>query len=139
MNKKFVYPYGFRWVIISLILVSLCFIFNGLVLIDEIYFFLLYTFVVTGLFLPVKFLLYKRLDESVDHPLLPAVDLEGEPASILRTIFIVIVVLLGIAFPFLILAFMDPLTWFVSLTGFIAGINLPEPILYIYSSIGKKK
>jgi hypothetical protein len=113
--------------------------FNGIFLNDRISFFLLYTSIVTGLFLSVKLYLYSKLNEDVDHPLMPSIDLEGEPGSILRVIFLIILVLFGFALPFLVLAFVDPITWFALLTGFIAGINLPELILYTYSFFEKRK
>jgi hypothetical protein len=35
--------------------------------------------------------------------------------------------------PFALLLILDPRGWFISITGFIAGINIPEIVLYLYS------
>lgn len=49
-------------------------------------------------------------------------------------LFIILVVFLGISLPFLLLLLVDPLIWFLIITSFIAGINIPEIIFYFRSA-----
>jgi hypothetical protein len=59
---------------------------------------------------------------------------DEEPASKRYVLFIISVLILGLSLPFLLLFFVDPLIWFLIITSFMAGINIPEIILYIKST-----
>jgi hypothetical protein len=137
LSKKFIYPYSLRWILISFLLTFSCFVLAAFSLGEKIPLFLFYTLIVAALFIPIKHSLYRRLKGTIDHPLIPTIDPEAEPSSVLNLVLLVAVVVLGLAVPFLILAFVDPVTWFILLLGFIAGINLPELILYSYSRLQK--
>ena len=55
LSKKFIYPYGSRWILISFILVCSCFILATFSLGERIPLFLLYTLIVTAMFVPIKY------------------------------------------------------------------------------------
>jgi len=59
---------------------------------------------------------------------------DEEPASKRYVLFIISVLILGLSLLFLLLFFVDPLIWFLIITSFMAGINIPEIILYIKST-----
>jgi hypothetical protein len=137
LSKKFIYPYNPRWILFSFILTCSCFILAAFSLGEKIPLFSVYTLIVAAMFIPIKYSLYRRLKEKIDHPLIPTVDPEAEPGTVLNTILLVTIVILGLVVPFLILAFVDPITWFILLLGFIAGMNLPELVLFAYSHLNK--
>jgi hypothetical protein len=133
------YPYSVRWVLLSLVLVSACFILAFFALAQYYLLFLFYTIAVAFPSILVKYFLYRKLKTAGDNPLIPIIDVEGESVSNLSIALIVILVFLGFAFPFVLLLLTDPITYFAVILGFVAGINLPEVILYAYSHSKKIK
>lgn len=133
LEKKFSYPYSMKWIVISLVLTFFSFVFAIIYLSGYVFLFLLYTGIVTALLTLVKYSLYSKFGKVVDTPLFPPLDMDEEPHSGWMVIFLVVLIFLGLIVPFLMLAVVDPVTWFTLLIGFVAGINIPELILYAYS------
>ena len=137
MQKKFNYPYDAKWILISLVLIISCFVFAILFLGEHVFLYLFYTAIVSLLFLWIKYSLYSKLDKFMDNPLLPPLDLDDEQHSIWIVILLIALIFSGLVVPFLMLAFIDPITWFALFVGFIAGMNMPEIILFFYSRMQK--
>lgn len=45
---------------------------------------------------------------------------------------LILIVAVGLFIPFILLLFLDPLTLLVLVNGYVAGVNLPEIILFLY-------
>ena len=137
LEKRFCYPYSMKWIAISLVLTSFSFAFAIIYLSVYVSLFLLYAGIVTALLTVVKYSLYSKFGKFVDTPLFPPLDMDEEPHSGWTVIFLVVLIFLGLIVPFLMLAIVDPVTWFTLLIAFVAGINIPELILYAYSQSQK--
>jgi predicted membrane channel-forming protein YqfA (hemolysin III family) len=59
---------------------------------------------------------------------------DEERTSKRYVLYIILVLILGLSLPFLLLFLVDPLMWFLIITSFVAGINIPEIILYVRSA-----
>lgn len=90
--------------------------------------YILFSFVFTVFFFFIKVKLYS---ENIRQPYKME---DEEPASKRYVLFIISVLILGLSLLFLLLFFVDPLIWFLIITSFMAGINIPEIILYIKST-----
>lgn len=132
MENTFKYPFSFRWIVLSLILVILSVILVLAALGTHIILFLVLMLPQTVLFTIIKYKLYKKIDVVNSNPLL-FFSLDGEGGS-LCAVMLVSIVLFGFAFPFILLFLLEPVMWFVSVLSFVAGINLPELFLYFYKS-----
>lgn len=125
------YPFGKGWVYLSVLLAGASIGIALLVLKD--FFSLLYYFIFTGnltaIVLLLKFYLYSREREGDS--------LEGEEGTGKRRLWSLIV-LWGLAFlamlslPIFSMV-LQPFWWFTLFSGFVAGVNIPEIILYVYS------
>jgi uncharacterized membrane-anchored protein YhcB (DUF1043 family) len=94
----------------------------------EILVYILLSFIFTVFFFFVKVRLYSgNIRQSYKTE-------DEEPASKRFILLIILVLIFGISLPFLLLFLVDPLIWFLIITSFIAGINIPEIILYINST-----
>lgn len=94
----------------------------------EILVYIMLSFIFTVFFFFVKVRLYSgniRQSYKIE---------DEEPVSKRFILLIILVLIFGISLPFLLLFLVDPLIWFLIITSFIAGINIPEIILYIKST-----
>lgn len=127
MNLKFEYPHTWKWVLFSCLLVTLSIVFVLSVLRDlfSIFMYIIFTFIFTISFFFIKIKLYSKKTAQ-------KYGMEAEePASRRLVFFIILVLVFGVSLPFLLLLFVDPLICFLIITGFIAGINIPEIVIYI--------
>lgn len=131
-KKTFQYPYSFRWILLSFILVCVSLILAIIVLGIKIHLFIIISLPQFLLFLAIKYRLYTSLDVVDGNPLLFFGEGEDvEKRSSLYTVMLIFLAFFGFALPFILLFVMEPLMWFVSLLSFIVGINGPELILYL--------
>jgi hypothetical protein len=124
------YPHTRKWVLFSGLLVAFSVVFVLLVISDvvEIFLYIALSFVFTVFFYFVKIKLYSgntRQQYKTE---------DEEPASNRFILLIILILILGLSLPFLLLFVFDPLIWFLIITSFIAGVNIPEIILYIKST-----
>jgi hypothetical protein len=88
-----------------------------------------YTSVMAGIF----FLLKRRLYVMKSRDELKSPVAEEEELSARFLYFLMLGLIIALFVPFILLLFLEPLSWFLSITGFIAGINIPEIFLYLCS------
>ena len=126
------YPYSKKWVFFSCVFVALSITFTLYVSHDPIsmLLFFSYTSIMAGIFFLLKLRLYVM--KSQQEPRSPFAEEEELPARFLY--FSILVLITALFVPFVLLLFLEPLSWFLSLTGFIAGINIPEIFLYLCST-----
>ena len=111
-------------------LIVAAFIFTVLVLSDpiSILLFFVYTFIFAAIFFALKFRLYSmKTQEEMESRYTEA----GEEYSKRYFLVLLLILIFALFLPFLLLMFLDPLSWFSSITGFIAGVNIPEVVLYL--------
>jgi len=142
-SKKAVYeyPYSKKWVLVSCILVavSLLFTFLAVILLGidpiSVLLFLAYTSIFATIFFLLKFRLYTmKTREELESRF------TQEEETPKRHLLILLLILIASVFlPFSLLLILDPINWFMSITGFIAGINIPEIVLYLYFKRTKGK
>jgi uncharacterized membrane protein len=126
------YPYSKKWVFFSCVIVALSVAFTLYVSHDPIsmLLFISYTSIMAGIFYLLKLRIYVMKSQE---ELKSSVAEEEEPSA--RLLYFLVLVLIAALFvPFVLLLFLEPLSWFLSLTGFIAGINIPEIFLYLFST-----
>lgn len=154
-NKHFEYPFSKIYVFVSVFLAGLSISFATVVLMGEesvlfsfgdisfmipaLLMYFLFTSILTLVILALKFYLYsmKWKKRGETHPL----ESEGKASrSLWRSVLIPLLILTIAALfsPLILLALLRPLWWFISISGFIAGVNVPEIILYVYSRRGVK-
>lgn len=132
--KEFRYPFSFRWILLSSILICACVVLAIMILGINIYIFVITSLPQILIFFAIKYKLYKSLDVIDGNPLLFFGEGEDvEKRGFLYTILLVLLVFFGFALPFILLFVMTPLMWFIALLSFIVGINAPELILYTLS------
>lgn len=131
------YPYSKKWVFFSCVLTVLSITFTLLALSDpiSILLFFAFTFILAGIFFLLKLRLYSM---KTEHELGSHFALEEK---VPRRFFVILLLVLFVALflPFLLLLILEPLSWFISITGFIAGVNIPEVFLYLYFRRGEKR
>jgi len=131
------YPYSRKWVLLSCVLVAATITITLFGLTDRLSFllFLVYTLILTTIFLVLKFYLYSTKTEEKLESLHVEEErrLRGENPLKRPIVALLIALIIGLSLPFCLLLFLSPFTWFLFLTGFIAGINIPEIILYVYA------
>jgi len=91
----------------------------------SVFLYILLSFVFTVFFYFIKVKLYS---ENIRQPYKMG---DEEPVSNRFLLLIILLLIFGISIPFLLLFFVDSLLWFLIITSFMAGINIPEVILYI--------
>jgi hypothetical protein len=150
MNNHFEYPFSKGYVFLSAVLIGLSIFIATFILIGEepipfwigninfmipaLLLYFLFTAILSLIMLILKFHLYSiRWARTVDS-YSPESE-ETDSGSIWKSIFIplLILIIIALSLPLILLALLRPLWWFISLSGFIAGINIPEIILYVYS------
>lgn len=126
------YPYSKKWVFFSCVIVALSITFTFYVSHDPIsvLLFFSYTSIMAGIFFLLKLRLYVMKSRQELNS--PVVEEEELPARFLY--FSILVLVTALFVPFVLLLFLEPLSWFLSLTGFVAGINIPEIFLYLCST-----
>lgn len=132
LGKAFRYPFSRRWVILSLILSVSSFVLAFLVLGFHVYFFLVLALPQVLLFTFVKNRLYRKIDATDLNPLLYFGG--GGDGGIIYVVMLISLVFFGFALPFILLLFLEPVIWFVSILSFVFGINFPELILFTLMS-----
>ncbi len=130
------YPYSKYWVFLSCVFVFVSLLVSVYVFYGEpilIALFLIYTIVLASIFFLIKLRLYskKRL-ESVESEFESSTISERSYVRPIYTLMAALIVALFL--PFILLLFLSPMGWFLSIVGFIAGINVPEIVLYFYST-----
>lgn len=135
---EFKYPHTRKWVMFSCLLIALSVVFVLFVLGDlfSILLYILFSFVFTVFFYFIKARLYSASTRQ------PRENEDEERGSRRYVLLIILVLILGLSLPFLLLFFVDPLIWFLIITSFMAGVNIPEIILYhksIRSYRGRKE
>jgi len=90
-----------------------------------------YTLVFAAIFFVLKFRLYsmKTQEEMEGHYTGGATEAEG--ASKRYFLVLLFILVFALFLPFFLLMFLEPLSWFSFITGFVAGINIPEVVLYL--------
>lgn len=130
------YPFSKKRVLFSCVLVATTIGFTFYALTDpfSIFLFFVYTLLLTAIFLVLKLHLYSTEAEKLESPHFEKKYASQEKNTLKRQITVLLILLIFALFlPFSLLLFLNPFTWFMSITGFIAGINIPEIILYIYA------
>lgn len=129
---RYIYPYSKRRVLFSCVLVIVSIIFAFLTLRDltSVLLFCVYAFLFTTIFLVLKFYLYSKKAQEKLGP--SYVQEENRSWGLPFAISLVVIAgFLPVFFLLLLLLFLPPLTWFTFIVGFIAGVNIPEIILYL--------
>jgi len=88
----------------------------------------LFSFAFTIFFYFIKAKLYSESTPQQDETE------DGEHASKRYALYMILALILGLSSLFLLSLFVDPLIWFLIITSFMTGINIPEVILYIQST-----
>lgn len=128
-KKSLVYPFSRKFAYYSLFL-SATSVFITLALFRDSSVLLVYFLFVTALtvfFLLVKYRLYRKRTEKLFEQQLSS-EKEGLKLSTL-----VITIVAGLIVVLTLYFILGPLYWFIFIDGFVAGVNLPELILYSYS------
>jgi len=124
LKFKYEYPHTWKWVVFSGFLSLLSLIFAVFALNDLslllMYFLSVTVFTVFFFFLKLK--IYSRKATEMEA-------VEQTPRKYI--LLLLLVLILGVSSPFLLILFVDPVSWFLVIVGFIAGINISEIILYI--------
>lgn len=136
---SFEYPFGKRWVYASVAMSAIAIVFAVFMLSGEGIHALLLYFASTSLFtvavLALKFYLYfLRGHESSE-----TYSIEGGeeiPRRRLKWSFILLLCLAIAALfvPLILLMFLEPLWWLICITSYVPAVNIPEIILYVYST-----
>ena len=131
-RASFKYPFSKKYVLLSsaLVILAIVFVFLGLNDIVLILLFFVYLSFSSIFFLVLKFRFYSRkMEEELQNEYVqePSHRETGFLAILL------IMLLIGMFAPLLLLLFLSPSIWFILIIGFVASINIPEIILYIYS------
>jgi hypothetical protein len=129
---SFKYPFSKKYVLFSsaLVILAIVFVFLGLNDIVLILLFFVYLSFSTIFFLVLKFRLYSR---KMENRLQSEYIQEPSRRETGFLVILLIMLLIGMLAPFLLLLFLSPSVWFILIIGFVASINIPEIILYIYS------
>jgi hypothetical protein len=148
-DKQFEYPFSKGFVYMSAVLSGISIAFAIVVLIGEesvqfllgsisfaipallLYFIL--SAILTLIILALKFYLYSREEKETweTHP----PEVVEKPSSRWKSVLILLSILaiIALSLPLILLALLRPIWWFISISGFVVGINVPEIILYVYS------
>jgi len=132
MNGEYEYPYSRKWVFFSILLVTLSSIFVIFAL-SDIFLILVYvalTFILAGIFYYIKLHIYFRA-----HKLQPERELTKKDVIFM----IILIFTFGFFLPIFSAYLIGPLIWFLMITAFISGINIPEIVLYIKYARCQKK
>lgn len=127
LDLKYEYPHTKKWVIFSCVLIALSigFVFIALNDMFSIVLYFIITFIFAVVFYFIKINLYSKKSSW------RTTELEDEkPISGKFILFIFLILILAVSLPFLLLLFVAPAIWFLVITAFIAGINIPEVVLY---------
>jgi hypothetical protein len=136
---SFEYPFGKRWVYVSLAMATIAIIFalfmlNGEGLVALLLYFA-FTFIFTAAVLAVKFYIYFLRGRESSSETYSGEDEMATSGRRLKWSFIVLVSLAIVALfvPLILLMFLSPLWWLICITSYVPAVNIPEVILYIYS------
>jgi len=155
-KRNLEYPFKKSWVCAATLMAIISIIFAVLVLAGEeplvvsFYFFYPFTFVTHPLLLYSLFVSCLIIIVFIVKLYLYSID-EEEPEDSFTTGKEVakrrwrwsLIILFGSAIaalfiPLVLLAFLDPLWWFISISGFVPGITIPEIMLFLYCRQGIK-
>lgn len=127
LGKELRYPRSTKWVVFSCILIAISVFYAVLFLTDpfSIFLFFIFTSFVTVIFSSLKFWLYLKAQEEFEE--------QKEEVSRRYILFLILILALFLFMPFYLVVFLEPLSWFIFIDGFVAGVNIPEVILYLYS------
>lgn len=146
-NRYFEYPFGKRGVYLSLIFSIVSIAFAAIVLIEEepvrlsptfmippLLLYFAFTAALTLAILAVKFYLLYREEEEMSQRY-PSQGEGKPPRTHLKRNLIILLCLVIVALfsPLILSIFLDPLCWFITISGFVPAVSVPEIILYIYS------
>lgn len=125
------YPFSKRRVYYSCLLVVISILFVTMLDPISVFLFFVWTLVFAMIFLVLKFYLYsKKTQEELDSQYSQEEDrYRGFPRAIS---LMLIAVFLPILLLFYLFEFLGPTNWIAFIIGLIAGVNIPEIILYLH-------
>ena len=129
MKLHYEYPHTWKLVVFSVFLSMVSLLFAVYTLNDAslILTYFLYVIFFTAFFFFLKLKIYsQRIAEA-----------ETSKQTSKKSILLLLLILIfGVSSPFLLILFVDPVTWFLIILSFIAGVNIPEIILYVIYHFG---
>jgi hypothetical protein len=138
-KRIYEYPFGKRLVFLSVAMSAIAIIFALFMLSEEgLYALLLYfgfTSIFTAAVLVLKFYVYflRGRESSETYSGEDEVTVSRRRLK-LSFILLVILAILALFVPLILLMFLSPLWWLICITSYVPAVNIPEIILYVYST-----
>jgi len=132
LRMEYEYPYSWKFIIFSIFLISASILF-AIYSLNDMFLLLMYFLSVLAFsifFFFVKLRIYSRATAKTETQ---------EPISKRTIVILLFILIIGVSLPFLLLLFSNPVAWFLIITSFIAGINIPEILLYVIYHIYSKR
>lgn len=133
-KRQFVYPFSKKFVYYSIFLIGASFGLMLLVILPSfdlsiLMSYLLVTAIVSLFVLVIKFYLYSQKTDELVPMDSSAKEERGIPMWMM-----VLLIMFGLILVLIAFFLLGPLNWYIVLTSLIAGLNIPEIILYCYAS-----